>query len=126
LAFEEARECAPTDLVLGSSEEVETDSVMDMITKQASSRLQEHAETGEEVYLCQREPSPVIPEVFRVSHCLLLKGMSRVAHQHERSEPANESKPLSSTEESSLSVVQSAESKQSASSTLLNSRHSFP
>jgi DNA cross-link repair 1A protein len=110
LSFEETTVCAPADLPLGSSEEVETYSAMDVATKQVPSCLQEHVETGEEVHLCQCEPSPVLSEIIQVQSLPTVESdMSRVADQHEKSEAASESKPLSSAEDSNLSVIQSAE-----------------
>ncbi|TVU36295.1 hypothetical protein EJB05_18225, partial [Eragrostis curvula] len=105
LAFEEARASGPTDLFLGSSEDIETYSAPDMVMKQALSCQQEHA--GDEVCLYQREPSPVQSEVFQVKSLPTVEGDALVDYQHEKSEAASDSKP-SSIEDSSLSMVQSA------------------
>lgn len=108
-AFEESRKFAPTDLVLGNSEEVDTYSATEKVMKQTSSCLREHAEAEEEVHLCRHEPPSVLSEVFQVQSLPTVEGDTvGVADQREKSEAASEFKPLISSEDSSLSVVESA------------------
>ncbi|KAL6616492.1 hypothetical protein ACP70R_038762 [Stipagrostis hirtigluma subsp. patula] len=109
-ALEEARACAPPDLVLATSEDVETYSSMDIVMQQASASQQDRAEAGDEIPSCQREPSPVQSELFQVQSLPTVQHNVLVAaDQHEKSEAAVESKSLSSSEDSSLSMVRSAE-----------------
>lgn len=109
VAVEEARLCAPTDLVRDSTEEVETYSGMDLVAKQVPASQQDHAEAADEVPSCQHEASPTSEAFSSQSLLTVQRNISVVPDQLEKSEVIIESKSLRAAESSSLCMVRSAE-----------------
>ncbi|WVZ67938.1 hypothetical protein U9M48_016950 [Paspalum notatum var. saurae] len=110
-AFEEARVFELTDLVHGGSgEDVEIYSTMDSIMKQGPASQQNHMESGDEVACCQREATSMQLEAFQGQTLpTVQRNMLAVPDQLEKSKVVMESKSLTPTEGSSLSMVRSAE-----------------
>lgn len=119
IALEEARACAPTDSVHGSSEEVETYSGMDFGVKQPPASQQDLMEVGDDVSFkkvgddvdsCEHEVTSTQLEGFQVKSLPTVQSnMLVVSDQLERSEVVGESKLLKSTEDLNLTIVRSAE-----------------
>lgn len=110
IALEEARACAPTDSVHGSSEDVETYSSMDFDTKQPPASQQDPMAVGDDVTSCKHETTSTQLEVCQVKSLPAVQhNMLVVSDQLEKSEVAEESKSSSSTEDLNLTMVRSAE-----------------
>lgn len=108
IALEEARACVPTDSVHGSSEDVETYSARDFDTKQSPSSQQDAMEVGDDVASCKHEATSTQLQAYQVKSLPTVQhNMLVVSDQLEKSEVAEESKSLSSTE--SLTMVRSAQ-----------------
>ncbi|KAF8642699.1 hypothetical protein HU200_067073 [Digitaria exilis] len=107
--LEEARACAPADLVRGNSEDVETNPATDCVMKHALASHQDHVETGPEVGSCQHEASSWQLEASQAQSLPTVRRNILVpADQHGKLEGAMESKSISS-EDSSLSMVRSGD-----------------
>ncbi|OEL29903.1 hypothetical protein BAE44_0009078 [Dichanthelium oligosanthes] len=105
----EARACALADLVHGNSEDVETNSATVCVMKHAPSH-QDHIEAGDEVGCCQHEASSRQLEAFQAqSSPTVQRNILVLADQHGKFEAAIESKSLSSSGDSNLSMVRSGE-----------------
>jgi len=108
--LEEARACAPADLVRGNSEDVETNSATGCIMKDAPTSHHDHQEAGNEVGFCQHEAYSRQLEAFQAESLPTVQSNILVLDdQYGKFEAAVESKSLSSSEDSSLSIVRSGE-----------------
>ncbi|CAL4953401.1 unnamed protein product [Urochloa decumbens] len=107
--LEQARACAPADLVHGNSEDTETNSATDCVIKQVPASHQDHIETEDEMGSCQHEASSRPLEGFQAQSLPTAdRNILVLADQHEKFEAAIESKAFSS-EETNLSIVRSGE-----------------
>jgi len=105
--LEEARACAPADLVRGNSEDVETNSATGCIMKDAPTSHHDHQEAGNEVGFCQHEAYSRQLEAFQAESLPTVQSNILVLDdQYGKFEAAVESKSLSSSEDSSLSHSQ--------------------
>ncbi|RLN23313.1 hypothetical protein C2845_PM07G30550 [Panicum miliaceum] len=104
--LEEAR----VDLVHGNSEDVETNSATGCV-KDAPTSHHDHMEAGDEVGSCQHEAYSRQLEAFQAQSLPTVQrnNILVLADQHGKFEAAKESKSLSSSEDSSLSIVRSRE-----------------
>ncbi|KAF7025157.1 hypothetical protein CFC21_037386 [Triticum aestivum] len=122
-AAEQTRFCAPEDLLHDSSQNVETYSGMDLITKQAPASQQDCGEAGDVAPSCQcaeagdvapssqcKAPPPTIPEAFAVQPLPTVEhNISVVSDQPEKSDIIIEPISTSTTESSSLRMVRNAQ-----------------
>ncbi|CAO1944199.1 unnamed protein product [Urochloa humidicola] len=108
--LEQARACAPADLVLGNSEDTKTYSAIECIINQAPASHQDHIEAGDEMGSCQHEASSIQVEGFQAQSLPTVHpNILVLADQQEKFESAIESNASSSSEGSSLSMVRSGE-----------------
>uniref|UniRef100_A0ACD5VUN1 Uncharacterized protein n=1 Tax=Avena sativa TaxID=4498 RepID=A0ACD5VUN1_AVESA len=110
IAAEETVLCTPEDLLQDSSEDVETYSGMDLITKQGPASQQDGVEAGHENLSCECESSSTLPEAFAVEPLPRVQSItSFVPDQPEKSETMTDPKPKSGSESSSPCTVRSTQ-----------------
>ncbi|TKW18016.2 hypothetical protein SEVIR_5G408700v4 [Setaria viridis] len=108
--LEEARARALADSVHSNSEDSETNSAADCVAKEAPASHQDHIDAGDEMGSCQHELSSRQLEGSQAqSLSTVHRNILVLADQHEKFEAAIESNALSSSEDSSLSLVRSGE-----------------
>uniref|UniRef100_A0ACD5XCF5 Uncharacterized protein n=1 Tax=Avena sativa TaxID=4498 RepID=A0ACD5XCF5_AVESA len=110
IAAEETGLCTPEDLLQDSSEDVETYSGIDLITKQAPASQQDGVEAGHENLSCECESPSTLPEAFAVEPLPRVQSItSLVPDQPEKSEAMTDPKSKSGSESSSPCTVRSTQ-----------------
>ncbi|XP_047060951.1 5' exonuclease Apollo-like [Lolium rigidum] len=107
---EETGLCTPVDSLEDYSEDFETYSGMDLISKQAPASQQDLVEAGHEVPSCNCEASLTLPEAFTVQPLPDVQSIALVVpHKPEKSETMVEPKSPSAAESSSPCRVRRAQ-----------------
>lgn len=109
IAAEETGLCTPEDL-LQDSEDIETYSGMDLITKPSPASQQDAVEAGHEVLSCECEASSTLPAAFAVQPLPHVQSITSVVpDQPEKSETMIGPKSVSGAESSSPCTVRSTQ-----------------
>jgi DNA cross-link repair 1A protein len=108
IAAEEMGLCTPENLLQDSSDDIETYSGMDLITKQPPPSQQDGVEAGHEVMSCECEASSTLTEAFAVQPLPHVQSITLVEpDQSEKSATMADPKSMSDTENSSPCTVRS-------------------